>query len=104
MAMIWVCVRYRYDEAAGLRIKTAEIIVERKPWTAREPSHAADEIVAVRIGVTEKAYQRMARAAGGRWEPDAKVWLVSYGSIKGTELEKHIILDAGLRNEESKSI
>lgn len=25
-------VRYRYDEARGVRLKTAEIVVEEKPW------------------------------------------------------------------------
>lgn len=28
-----VCVRYRHDEAAQRRIRTAEIVVDEKPWT-----------------------------------------------------------------------
>jgi hypothetical protein len=37
---------------------------------------------------------QMARAAGGRWDPDERIWLIPYGKIKGTVLEKHLILDA----------
>ena len=35
----------------------------------------------------------MASSAGGIWDADVKLWLVKYGNIEGTELEKHIILD-----------
>ena len=31
---------------------------------------------------------------GGRWNPDVKLWDIQYMKSKGTELEKHLILDA----------
>jgi len=31
---------------------------------------------------------------GGKWDPDVKLWYIQHEKIKGTELEKHIILDA----------
>ncbi len=31
---------------------------------------------------------------GGKWDPDVKLWYIQYGKIKGTELEKHMIVDA----------
>lgn len=34
------------------------------------------------------------RAARGRWDPEVKLWFIRYGKIKGTVLEKHIVLDA----------
>ncbi len=34
------------------------------------------------------------KMVGGKWNPDVKPWYIQYGKIKGTELEKHIILDA----------
>jgi len=89
-----VCVRYRYDIELGLRIKTAEIVVERKPWVPPTHQYREDQSVAVRIGVEEKGLQRMARAAGGEWDSRAKIWRIPYGKIRGTELEKHLILDA----------
>jgi hypothetical protein len=32
-----VCVRYRYDEDRGVRVKTAEIIVETRDWAPPPP-------------------------------------------------------------------
>jgi hypothetical protein len=40
-----VCVRYRYDFDTRMRIKTAEIVVERKSWTPPALQFGADEIV-----------------------------------------------------------
>ena len=31
-----------------------------------------------------------AKAAGGRWNPEKKLWFVRYGKVVGTELEKYI--------------
>lgn len=99
-----VCVRYRYDAETGLRIKTAEIIVERKPWTPPALHFTAQQIVPVRIGIEDKAFQAMAKAASGKWDAKAKVWRIPYGKIKGSDLEKHIVLDAFPAEKPNKSI
>ena len=88
-----VCVRYRYDEESRTRIKTVEIIVEKTDWTP--PSKFADDtLVPVQIAYTENDLKNLAKAAGGRWNPEKRVWFIVYGKVKGTELEKHIVLDA----------
>jgi len=90
-----VCVRYRYDEESRTRIKTVEIIVEKTDWTP--PSKFADDtLVPVQIAYTENDLKNLAKAAGGRWNPEKRVWFIVYGKVKGTELEKHIVLDADL--------
>jgi hypothetical protein len=89
-----VCVRYRYDEAKRVRHKTIELIVESKPWTAPAPSLTDTDHVPVHIGFADTVSREMAKAAKGRWDPKQKLWLIRYGRIKGTPLEKHIILDA----------
>jgi hypothetical protein len=96
--------RYRYNEASRTRMKTVEIVVERKEWTPPAPRFAADELVPVRIAYLKSACKRMAREAGGRWDPEARLWSIPYGRIKGTVLEKHIILDASKRGAKKKSI
>jgi hypothetical protein len=48
----------------------------------------------VRIGFAETALQEKAWAARGRWDPEVKLWFIRFGKIKGTDLEKHIVLDA----------
>lgn len=88
------CVRYRYDEKSQTRIKTVEIIVERKPWTPPQPRFADDKRVLVRIAFTESKLKSMAKMAGGRWDPEKRLWIIPFGKVKGTALEKHIVLDA----------
>jgi hypothetical protein len=99
-----VCVRYRYDETRGLRFKTVELIVESKPWTAPVPAFADADLVLVHIGFSDRPSREIAKAAKGRWDPEQKLWLIRYGRIKGTVLEKHIVLDAFPKPGKSKSI
>lgn len=88
-----LCVRYRYDEQSHTRMKTVELIIEKKPWTPTKHRLTDDEVVPVRIGFDEKVLREQAKAAQGKWDPDAKAWYIPYGKIKGTELEKLIILE-----------
>ena len=88
-----LCVRYRYDEIRRVRIKTVEIIVEEK---AVKPSarYRDEDIVSVIVSFTENILRDKLKTAGGRWEPEEKVWRVLYGSIRGnTELEERILKD-----------
>jgi hypothetical protein len=88
------CVRYRYDEESKMRVKTVEIVVGRKAWTPPLPRFADDVNVSVRIAFAESRLKKLAKTAGGRWNPEKRLWLIQFGKIKGTALEKHIILDA----------
>jgi hypothetical protein len=77
-----LCVRYRYDVKREVRLKTVEIIVEEKPCT---PSfrYRDTDIVTLMVPYTEKALREMLKAAGGRWDPEEKLWRVYYGAIRG---------------------
>lgn len=48
----------------------------------------------MKSGFAEKDLMDVARTAKGRWNPDVKLWFIRYGKFSGTELEKHMILDA----------
>jgi hypothetical protein len=48
----------------------------------------------VRIGFSEKELITQAKAVKGRWDPEVKLWFISYGKNRGTAMEKHIVLDA----------
>jgi hypothetical protein len=58
----------------------------------------------VQIAYGEAELEIMARSAGGRWDSAVKLWFIKYGNIKGTKLEEHIILDAGTKHANRKSI
>ena len=87
-----LCVRYRYDALSKTRLKTVELIVERKPWTPTPRRYMESTLVPVRIEFRDMALREQARAAQGKWDPETKAWYIEYGKIKGTELEKLIVL------------
>jgi len=88
-----LCVRYRYDEIRGVRLKTVEIIVDEKPGTPSMRYRDTD-IVAVMVSYKQKALREKLKATGGRWDPEEKLWRVRYGSIRGdSELEERILKD-----------
>ena len=88
-----LCVRYRFDEKRGVRLKTVEIIVEEKPFRS-SLRYRDEEVVAVVVSFTENALRDKLKAVGGRWDPVKKVWHVVYGSIRGdTDLEERILPD-----------
>jgi hypothetical protein len=93
-----ICVRYRYDEAKRTRLKTVELIIEKKELPAPQQVSTDDALVPVRIGYGELELRKMAKAMGGKWDPDVRLWYIQHSMLKGTELEKHIILDAGKKN------
>lgn len=64
-----VCVRHRVDVQARLRTTTVELLVEVTPIQAR-----SERVVGLRVGARERDLQAMLRAAGGHWDPAARVW------------------------------
>ena len=71
-----------------------ELIVEKKKLPAPRQAAADDALIPVHIAYGERELGRMAKTLGGKWDADVKLWYIQYGKVKGTELEKHIILDA----------
>jgi len=49
--------------------------------------------VGLAIGIKETALQSQVKAVGGRWDKDRKLWIVPYGCIRGTRLEKLLVLE-----------
>lgn len=88
-----VCVRYRYDSEKCKQYKTVEIIVSESNWTPPPAKYPDSTMVSLKIGVREMAAQEQVRAVGGRWDKDEKLWIVPYGCIAGTKLEKFIHIE-----------
>jgi hypothetical protein len=77
-----LCVRYRYDEKRGIRLKTMEIIVQEAPCV-HSFRYRDGDIVAVMVPYTQKGLREMMKAAGGRWDAEGKLWRVRYGANRG---------------------
>ncbi len=85
-------VRYRYDEYRGVRLKTVEIVVEEKAWNPVLPLRDED-VVPMMVNFSEMNLREKLKDAGGRWNPEEKLWYVPYGQIRGTELEDRIMME-----------
>lgn len=81
-----VCVRYRYDREGRRRLKTVELIVDEGPW---EPQPRKE--VKVRVGLSERTLQARVKRAGGRWDPDEKVWWLTYSGVKALDLDGRLV-------------
>ena len=99
-----VCVRYRYDTKTRKQYKTVELIISDCEWTPPPAKYSEGELVPLKIGINETALQTQARALGGRWDKDQRVWFVPYGCIAGTKLEKLIAVETTVDVKESKSL
>ena len=82
-----VCVRYRMDPVRRRRLTTVEIVLDEAPT-----------LNSVRVGVQvawgEKELGRSVRAAGGSWDPNANVWMLTLGQVKSSGLVDTIVLGA----------
>ena len=83
-----LCVRYRYDEKRGVKLKTVEIIVDEKPL--RHPRYNDDDIVPISVAFDETELRELLKRIRARWEPQIKVWFAPYRLIRGTPLEAKI--------------
>ncbi|MBU0500964.1 MAG: hypothetical protein KJ558_11980 [Gammaproteobacteria bacterium] len=97
-----ICVRYRYDEAQGMRYKTVELIEESAPWEAGEPRLKEAEMPAstdrfgVRIGYEEAAIRDKVKQIGGIWRPQQKLWELTYGQIEALNLKERIVMEESI--------
>lgn len=91
-AGLLVCVRYRYDEARRVRLKTVELVEEELPWVPRLPrGRDRSERVLVRIGYEEAELRVSAKNAGARWQPDRKLWEMPIGAVYAMGLDQRIV-------------
>ncbi|MDD5231024.1 MAG: hypothetical protein PHC43_06805 [Candidatus Marinimicrobia bacterium] len=86
-------VRYIYDEKNHLRLKTAEIIIEKKSWQKNPKRIPKNKIIGVRVEYGEVQLGRLVKSAGGRWNRAKKYWELPYGEALALGLDKRIIND-----------
>lgn len=86
-----VCVRYRYDAQKKRRYKTVELIVEEMPWTPKPKRPRGDSIVAIRVNWGEADVARQVKRAGGKWNPQKKVWELRYDQVVQLGLQSRLV-------------
>jgi hypothetical protein len=89
-----VCVRYRYDERTGKRIKTVELIVdETGGWDLTDPHIPSRELRYVLVEPHEVRLREKIKAAGGRWHPDQVAWSLPHDRIVSLGIADRMIDD-----------
>jgi hypothetical protein len=88
------CVTLRALQVRQQRIKTVELVIEKTEWMPPLRRYTEDAMVHLHIKADDMPSRTQAKAAGGRWNPEKQLWVVKYGKIAGTPLEKHIQVDA----------
>lgn len=86
-----VCVRYRYDAQKKKRYKTIELIVEEIDWRPTPKRPRGDTIAEIKVNWGEAEIGKRVRQAGGKWNPQNKVWELPYDQVVKLELEKRIV-------------
>ncbi|MBM3131254.1 MAG: hypothetical protein FJ009_21855 [Chloroflexi bacterium] len=86
-----VCVRYRYDAQKKKRYKTVELIVEAIDWRPLPKRPKADAIAAIKVNWGEAELGRRVKQAGGKWNPQKKVWELRYDQVVKLKLEQRIV-------------
>ena len=66
--------------------------MEEKSWQPHVRLRDED-IVPISVAYSEKAVRDKLKTAGGKWDPEVKLWLVPYAAVRGTELEERILVD-----------
>lgn len=86
-----VAVRYRYDPAYKIRLKTVELIEEELPWDPVRNGRKLHELVLLRLNYHEDDLRQSVKAAGGIWLPERKLWQLSYRLACAMGLESRIV-------------
>lgn len=91
-----LCVRYRVDASGAHRYTTVELVVDAAPLgllsgSRQRMSREAAQMVAVRIRYGETQLRALARDAGARWDPDAKVWRMSKAQARELGLLERVV-------------
>jgi hypothetical protein len=86
-----VCVRYRYDAENKRRLKTIELIVEKKPWEPKLHKTPLNTIIPLRIKYDELALRNQIKTAGGKWNHEKKVWELPYREALRLGLAERIV-------------
>lgn len=87
-----LAVRYRYDEARRVRLKTVELVEEELPWVPRLPTNAdPNELVLVRVLYEEAELRVAVRHAGGRWDHKRKLWGMPLATAYALGLDQRIV-------------
>ena len=87
-----ICVRYRYDAQRKKRFKTVELLVAEREWEPPRRRHDTD-VVSLRVASAEATLRDRVKQAGGKWDPQRRVWHLRYDQVLALQLADRIVTD-----------
>lgn len=95
-----VCVRYRYNDKLGVRLKTVELIEEVAEWqlssrAGRNKLPSPTDRFGIQVGFEEKELREQVKQIGGIWRPRHKLWELTYAQIEALGLQDRIVQGEG---------
>ena len=85
--------RYRYDAQRKKRFKTVELLVAERDWEPPPPRFPPDQVVDLRVSLADTAIRDRVKQAGGRWNPERKIWQLRYDRAVALGLTRRIVHD-----------
>ena len=86
-----VRVRHRHDEGTGRTFKSVELIALEITDQTRADPPSRSRIVRLRVGWHELEIRQAVKEAGGRWNPQERVWELEHDRIIDLGLEERIV-------------
>ena len=65
-------------------------MIEESPWQPPARPFPDEEIVAIRIELNEINWRNRVKMAGGKWNPNRKLWEIPYGQVRKLGLTERI--------------
>jgi len=84
-------VRYRYDAQRKKRFKTVELLVAERDCEPPRPRFAHDQIVGLRVAFADVAVRERVKQAGGKWNPERRIWQLRYDRVVALGLNNRIV-------------
>ncbi len=89
----FVCLRYRYDHERPRQYKTIELVVEESDWNPDAlpvSDSISEDFVSVEAKIEEIDVRTKVKQAGGRWDPQSKLWPLTWSSVEQLGLSDRI--------------
>jgi hypothetical protein len=84
-------VRYIYDSVSGIKMKTVELLEERKPWEGGRQFIPPNKIMHLRVEYGEVQVGQLIKSCGGRWNKEKGYWELAYRQVQILGLENRVI-------------
>ena len=72
-----------------------ELILEESEWYPDPTKIPPNKRMPVKVAYGERGIAARVKAAGGRWNPDKKVWEVPYRAVVALQLEDRLVTPEG---------